>query len=123
MKRGRMKRAVVALLTCLAACTTQTGPGGRFTGTVTPANAGPLCPSSHAYLQIHDGHVIFAPDEGTWVLEGSAGPAGDVTADKSRVAQNNQIYDTTFTGRLSMDSITGTYTTPRCSFTVTLTRR
>ena len=112
-----------AMLLSVAACTLPSGPTSRFTGAVTPTTPGPLCPASRASLQIKDGSVVFSPDEGTWILTGTLAPDNTLTADKSRVASNNQVYDTTFEGRLSPGKISGTYKTPRCSYNVVLTSR
>lgn len=113
-------KQLAAMLVGLAACTLQSSPTTRFTGTVTPTSSGPLCPSSKASLQIREQTIIFAPDEGTWVLTGTLSPDNSLIADKSRIGSNNQIYDTTFEGRLVQDKITGTYKTPRCTFIVAL---
>jgi len=113
----------LALLLTLTACTTTSDQTTRFAGSVTPTIPSPLCPTTHAYLQIRDTHVLFAPDDGTWILEGLNSPDGTITADKSRVTPNNQVYDTTFEGRQSANAITGTYRTPRCVSSVRLTRK
>ena len=112
-----------AMLLCVASCSLPSGPTTRFTGAITPTTPGPLCPASKASLQIKDKSIVFAPDEGTWILTGTLAPENTLTADKSRVAANNQIYDTTFEGRLSPGKITGTYKTPRCLYSVVLTSR
>ena len=112
-----------AMLLGLAACSIPSAPATRFSGTVVPTAPGPLCPASHASLQIRDKVILFAPDEGTWILAGTLSPENNLIADKSRVGPNNQAYETTFEGRLEQANITGTYKTPRCTFNVTLTRR
>lgn len=117
-----MKR-LAAMLFGLAACSVQGSPATRFTGTLTSTSASPLCPPSKASLQIREKDIIFAPDEGTWILTGTLAPDNSLIADKSRIGSNNQLYDTTFEGRLAQDKITGTYKTPRCTFNVALTGR
>ena len=121
-----MTRAVppmsTALLLAAAACSTAATPTGRYLGTSTPTALSSMCQPSKAVAQIRDGVVIFAPDEGTWVLEGAANPNGNLTADHSRIGANNQPYDTSFEANWTPTTITGTYKTPRCTYHVELAR-
>ena len=125
MKRP-IKRAATAtaLLLPMAACgTASPTPTGRYIGPVTPTTTSEFCQPSKGVLQIRAQIVIFTPDEGTWILDGIANPDGTLTADHSRVTPSKQIYDTTLEARWTPQTITGTYKTPRCTYTVTLTRQ
>ncbi len=112
-----------ALTLLLAACARSDGSDGFYAGPVTPDQPGPDCAPSRGTLQIRREVAIFVPDEGTWVLQGPLGPDGVVSADRSQVGVNKQIYDTTFQGRRTGDTVAGDYTTPKCHFKVVLTRR
>lgn len=123
---SRIRRAAIGILALLAlsACASSSPtPAGRYLGAVTPANPGPLCTPSKAVAQIRDGIVIFAPDEGTWILEGVANADGTLTADHARQTPSRQLYATTLEARWTTDEVSGTYKTPRCTYTVTLTRQ
>jgi len=65
--------------------------------------------------------VTFAPDEGTWLLTGTATP-GTLKATHSRPGADKKPYETTLDARWTEAEINGTYTTPRCTYKVTLTR-
>ena len=118
-----MPRLALVLTLSLTTCgTPATTPTGRYIGSATPRTPGPLCESSKATAQIRNSVVIFTPDDGTWILEGLANPDGTLTADHSRIGVNKQPYDTTFEAHWTPTTITGTYKTPRCTFTVDLKR-
>jgi hypothetical protein len=109
---------------CIAACAAPgAGPAHRYIGTTNPSTPGPLCPASKAEAQIRDGQIILAPDEGTWVLDGLVSSDGTVSADKTIQGTNKQAWITAFQGHWTPTSITGTYTTPRCTFSIFLNAR
>ena len=111
----------VALATALSACSVST-TDGRYLGTTTPDRATNLCIPSRSTLQIApDGVVTYAPDEATWILKGTI-TNETITADRVTQGPNRQPYETTLTATRSNDTITGTYKTPRCTYTVTLKR-
>ena len=114
-------------LTLLTACSTApaTPPQltGRWIGPVIPTTTGRLCTPSQGVAQIKNGAVIFAPDEGTWILNGTATPDGILSADKIGQGVNKQPFPTTLEARWTDTTISGTYKTPRCTFDVRLTRR
>jgi len=111
------------LLATLAACTPHaTGVSGRWIGPLTANPATPACPNTRGLAQVKTNALIFAPDEGTWILEGTVAPTGDVTASHTRQGANRQPYVTRLTGTLTSELLTGTYTTPTCTYTVQLTR-
>ena len=116
------------LLMLLAACSSgATGPSGRWIGSLAPATPAPECPPVRGVAQAKDGHLLFAPNEGTWVLDGTAAPDGTVTAEHTRPAVgrqsgNRQPYVTRLTGTWTPTTLDGTYTTPSCTYAVRLTR-
>ncbi len=114
---------IAALLTLSACASSPPTPTGRYLGVVTPTNPGPICTPSKAVAQIRDGIVIFAPDEGTWILDGVANADGTLTADHARQAPSHQLYATTLEARWTTETVSGTYKTPRCTYTVALNRQ
>lgn len=115
-----MKRALLPLL-ALAACTPPQTPPGRFLGQLTPTRPGPFCAPSRGSLLLRDGQVTFTPDEGVWVLSGTALSNGTLEADRETVGK--QAYATHLEARWTELEVTGTYTTPRCTYAVALQRR
>lgn len=106
-----------------AACATPTTPNGRYVGTATPAPASGACRASHASLRLHDGQALFVPDETTWTLSGTAQPGGAVQAERTGSGADKKPYATRFAGTWTLGAVTGTYTTPRCAYTVELSRQ
>ena len=114
--------AAIAVIPALAACATPAGPSGRWIGQVTPKTTGPLCIASRGVLQMRDQLVSFEPNEGTWVLQGEAKPDGTLYADRTTIGADKKPFETTLEGRWTPTTVTATYTTPRCTFTVALSR-
>lgn len=114
-------RSLILALT-LAACTPAPTPDARYAGMATPTQPSDLCKPARAILRIRDGHAILIPDETTWSLSGTATPAGVLTAERDGIGPNRQPFPTRFTGTWSATEASGTYTTPRCTFAITLTR-
>jgi hypothetical protein len=117
----RTRLAVALSVIAITACTnSKSAPARRYIGTATPSTPGPLCSASRAEAQIRDGKIILAPDEGTWILYGLVSEDGTVSADKTQQAASKQPWETTFDGHWTSAAVTGTYTTPRCSFAIVL---
>lgn len=114
-------RVLIPLL-LLAACAASTTPNGRYVGIATPSTTSELCKSSRPVVQLHDGQALFIPDEATWSLQGTASPAGTLQAERTGQGANKQPYPTRFTANWTAQNITGTYTTPRCTYAVQLVR-
>lgn len=109
------------LLAAMAACTAPAPDAdGRWFGALVPAPAKPGCAAGHASLVLRRAVMLFTPDEGTWTLEGHAAPDGSLAAERSGAGANKQPFATTFNGRVTAAGIDGTYTTPRCTFSVAL---
>ena len=119
-----MNRAL-ALMPLLAACATPSTPQGRWIGTVTPAAPSALCQPSRGVAMLRDGQVTFTPDEGTWVLDGTATKDGamQATRDREGAGSSRQTWSTRLQARWTTAAVTGTYTTPRCAYNVALTRQ
>jgi len=114
-------RALIPLL-LLAACATSTTPNGRYVGTATPNAASELCKTGRAILQLHDGQALFIPDEATWSLPGTVSPAGTLQAERTGQGANKKPYPTRFAGTWTLQNVSGTYTTPRCTYAIQLAR-
>ncbi len=114
-------RALIPLL-LITACTTSTTPNGRYVGTATPIAPSDLCKTSRSILQLHDGQALFTPDEATWSLPGTVSAAGTLQAERTGQGANKKPYPTRFTGTWTTQAVAGTYTTPRCTYSVQLTR-
>ena len=117
------RTSLVALVSLLTACARTNGPDGFYSGPLIPVQPAQACEASRATLQIRGDSVIFVPSEGTWVLQGATNADGTITADRSQVGVNKQVFETTFEARRTGDAVAGTYTTPKCRFRVALTRR
>lgn len=114
-------RAVPFVL-MFVACAGPPAADGRWFGTMTPSPAKPGCDPARASLSVTRGAALFAPDEGTWTLQGTAA-GGAINAERTGTGANKQPYPTRFSARLGEGGIAGTYTTPRCSFAVKLARQ
>ena len=66
--------ALLALILALPACDLgfHSRAQLRWIGQVTPTTTGPTCAASTGVLLLRENQVIFTPDEGTWVLSGTA---------------------------------------------------
>lgn len=111
--------ASLALL-ALAACAA--GPGGRWVGPVTPETPSDACRPSRGVLTARDGKALFAPNEGTVVLEGTLAPDGSVRAERNAPGADKKPFPQAFEARLDGDRVIGTLSTPRCRHRVELTR-
>jgi hypothetical protein len=109
-----MRLFLLALLP-LAACAAATQ---NYAGDVRPI-AGTCDPASQAVLTIRNRSIIFAPASGTTLLRGER--SGQSTnASLTLTDPNKHPYQLTFQGTLEGDTITGTYTTPRCRYAAAL---
>ena len=115
-----MRWITLPVLLAFAACAT--GPGGRWVGSVTPEAPSAACQSSRGVLTARDGKALFAPNEGTVVLEGTLAPDGTVRAERNAPGADKKPFPQVFEARLEDDRMTGTLSTPRCRHRVELTR-
>jgi hypothetical protein len=109
------------VLLAASACGVHNRPQLRWIGQLTPTADAAHCPSSRGVLLLREGKVSFAPDEGTWVLEGTAGP-GTLQATRTRFTPDHKTYETKLDAHWTESAVQGTYTTPLCSYRVDLSR-
>ena len=114
-----LSRAVACVLLALAGCS-QTTPDYRWIGALTSSTP-TTCPPTRGVALLRNGAVTFAPDEGTWVLTGTATPDGKLEADRDRESAKTS-FDTHLEGSWSPAQLIGTYTTPKCRYAVALKR-
>lgn len=119
----RPARRIFLLVVPLAACTPNAGVSGRWIGPLTATPPSPACPNTRGVAQVKANALIFTPDEGTWTLIGTVAPTGALTAARTRLGADKKPYTTTFTGTLVPEALTGTYTTPACTYAVQLSPR
>lgn len=112
----------VLTVAALAACATPTTPDARYVGALTPDNPSPLCRPATATLRLRDGIALFTPEETTWSLSGTATADGALVAERTAIGANRQPYPTRLVGKWTTTTATGAYATPRCTYTVALTR-
>jgi hypothetical protein len=114
-------RPLLAIL-LLTACATPVTPDARYFGSLTPAVPSDLCKPGKAALRLQNGKALFIPDENTWTLTGTATATGSVEAERIGAGANKQPYSTKLSGTWAAKTASGTYTTPRCTYAVQLTR-
>lgn len=111
------------LILLLSACTPHPN-AGRWIGPVTPKAPSPTCEKSRGVLDISaNDKVVFAPTEATWLLTGTLTPPATIIATKTQPGADKRPYTTRLDATLNASNITGTYATPRCTYTVDLTRQ
>lgn len=113
-----MALTLLALSACVSA---PMGANGRWVGPVTPV-AGTCDPAANAVLLVSPKSATFSPDNGILLLRGHVDALDHVTADLRTLGMNHQPYVLSFEGTMLGDQITGTYLTPRCRASVTLSR-
>ena len=117
-----MRSQFALLALTLVACTQTNIVTRRWIGPVTPETGSSACRPSRGIAQITGTDILFAPDEGTWVLRGTIRDNGQVSAERTRLGADKAPFQTTFEGTRTADAITGRYVTPRCTYTVALKR-
>ncbi len=100
-------------------CSIQHRPKLQYSGQLTSTNV--ACPKTHGTLVIQRGEVVFAPDDGTWTLDGKL-IGSTVEASRSRPSFDHKLFATELKATLTDTQATGTYTTPTCTYAVDLTR-
>ncbi len=115
-----MTRTILLASLALTACSIRDRPESRFHGQLTPTAPSARCQPTQAVLLLRDGKFTFAPDEGTWVLEGLA-TSQNLEAKRSRPTPDHKSYDTELKATWTEAEIHGAYTTPFCTYRVDLT--
>ncbi len=88
-----------------------------YAGDLTPT-AGTCDPPGRAVL-IRRGHYIqFTPRQGVLILDGQVSPAGQIAAETTAPGADRKPYCLALSATLSGQTVSGTYVTPRCRYTV-----
>jgi hypothetical protein len=90
-----------------------------YGGDLTPTS-GSCEPTGRAMLTRHGRYVQFTPREGVLILDGQIAPDGQVTASLDTHGADRKPYHLTLRAQLTANQVTGTYTTPRCRYAVSL---
>lgn len=106
-----------ALLLGLAACAT--GLPRKFVGELQPV-AGTCDSGNRATLTRSGSSILFEPQEGVIVLNGTLSQTGEAAASVEMPGMNHVAYRLNFTGHVDGDRILGTYVTLHCRYRVTL---
>ena len=109
--------ASAAILLLTGGCSIQHRPKRQFAGKLLSPDA--ACPPMQGTLVAQNDQIIFSPADTTWTLTGTAlGEKLQLT--RSRPSFDHKLYATTLTAILSSDRVTGTYSTPSCTYAVDL---
>jgi hypothetical protein len=123
--RRTKARTAPTLLLLLAACANQEAVGAtydlRWVGSLTP-EAGRCEASDQATMTMltRDRSITFAPTNGVLVLRGAMAADGAVHAAFDAAGEGHKKFPLRFTGTLSKESVSGTYSTPICRARVIL---
>jgi hypothetical protein len=120
--RKRVGLAVASsLYICVATtgCSIQHRPKLQYSGQLTSTSSS--CPKTRGTLIIQRDDVVFAPDDGTWTLDGKVSGSA-VSASNSRPSFDHKTFATELKGTMTDKQVLGTYSTPSCTYTVDLTR-
>lgn len=90
-----------------------------YAGDLTP-KSGTCDPPGRAMLSRHGRYVQFTPRQGVLILDGQVTPDGQVTASLDTPGADPKPYHLSLTAQLTANTVTGTYTTPRCRYAVSL---
>jgi hypothetical protein len=90
-----------------------------YAGDLTPSS-GTCDPPGRAALIRHGRYIQFTPRQGVLILDGQVAPDGKVTASLDTPGADRKPYHLTFDARLTSSTINGTYITPSCRYTVSL---
>lgn len=116
------KGFVVLLALCLAACVGGPTRTDIYFGEVKP-KSGTCDAPRPASLTVRGDKVQFAPTQGALLLNGTVASGGAITASLTLLDMNKKPARYTLSAQRAGDSIDGTYMTPRCRSTISLTRQ
>jgi hypothetical protein len=124
-RRFGRPEGLLTLAVLLGGCAAPLTAETRYAGAVTPS--GGICLTDanrppHGTLTVKGEHVAFAPDDGTLVIPGRIEADGGIFAQRDTPGANHKPFVMRLQARRQGDSITGTFTTPRCTSNVSLTR-
>src|SRR5580704_380768 len=101
----------------LAACSPRQA---RYTGTMTPEGA--CGTSGRGTLTVVGGHGQFAPNDGALLVPAQVAADGTLSGRLDRMGADNKPFPLTLEGTVTEEVATGVYVTPRCRFSLLLTR-
>lgn len=116
MRHGRL---FLAVLLPLAGCGLAP-PARNFVGPVTARPGNPACQTSRGTLTVRGRQFQFEPNEGVLVIQGGIAPDGHLRGEDTTRGVDHHPFTLRFEGTLAGDEVTGTLTTPRCTFDVAL---
>jgi hypothetical protein len=105
------------VLVLLAACASRQA---RYAGTLTPER--PCGMAGNATLTVMDGHAEFAANDGALLVPGTVAADGTLSGRLDLVGADRKPYPLTLEGTVTNEVATGVYVTPRCRFSLLLTR-
>jgi len=92
----------------------------RYTGTMTPESA---CGTAEkATLTVAKGTASFAANDGAVVVPATVATDGKLAGQRVLIGGDKKPFPLSLDGTVTNDVATGTYTTPRCRFSLLLTR-
>jgi hypothetical protein len=92
----------------------------RYTGTMTPESA--CGATEHATLMVVEGNASFAANDGAVVVPATVAPDGKLAGQLVLTGGDKKPFPLALDGMVTQDAATGTYTTPRCRFALSLKR-
>ncbi len=115
---GRMPRLLTCLaLILLAACSPRQA---RYTGTMTPESA--CGAAGKATLTVVGARAEFSPNDSSLLIPGAVAADGTLSGRLERTGADNKPFPLTLEGSVTEEVATGVYATPRCRFSLLLTR-
>jgi hypothetical protein len=117
-RRWTVKRAAAAAILLVAASCAE-GPPHEYSGKLTPI-AGTCDPPGRAILTRTDNQIQFVPRDGVVILPGTIGASGQIEAALALRGTDRAASKLQFIGQLRGPRVAGTYTTPRCQYSVDL---
>ena len=125
LRQTRSRRSAgFALISALSLSACVSGPTRTdiYFGEVKP-QSGTCDTPRPASLTIRGDKVQFAPTQGALLLNGILAPGGAITASLTSLDMNKRPARYTLLAQRAGDSIDGTYVTPRCRSTISLTHQ
>jgi hypothetical protein len=115
-----LRFAAFVMLAALAACTAASPRQARYSGTMTPDSA---CGATEkATLTVVKDTASFAANDGAVVVPATVAQGGKLAGQRVLIGGDKKPFPLSLDGTVTDDVFTGTYTTPRCRFSLLLTR-
>ncbi len=110
--------ATLGLFLALAACSDSAG--ARYTGTMTPDSTCGV--TEKATLTVLKDTASFAANDGAVVVPATVAAGGKLAGQRVLIGADKKPFPLALDGTVTDDVFTGTYATPRCRFSLLLTR-